>query len=1142
MSNSFYKNIVILISLSLGLLMPIQAIGIESKKSSKSPEYIKYEKTLKQIKIQNKVLDDSEKAWKKTFQNRYNEYVSILGKLDKIDSSLYKKWNCESLNQDYKYVVELWRSFVEDSFANISGSVIDRNLPELITFEEFSPGEDLSGAQILELEKKYQKFKTNYNNYSKKFDIALEKDTLHYNKILLSSGKLRSKIYQRLSGAKDKSVYEFTNENIEDIWREIRIIPLRWTATFYSKILEFRDHLNAGPVGYMVVLKELTIFGILLLFLIGFFWFYNRLTDNFEEIAESYLRKAYRSNEHWFLQYILSLLNKSMPLLVLQLGLWFVESILAKTTISELAEFVPYISYYIMYRLSLIITSYTITRLKSHNFIVIDYTLHAKILRCFTAILKFTLFSWMILHTIEAIVGEAIIYNICYKLSVFIGLVYSIYLIDKWRLEIFKYLSHNFSLQTYLLLKPQFHNFYAPLVSYVVFLMITLDKLLDFMRIWLDRFDFARKISAKIFLSQIKKSSKSNKEEILKELPDSYTKVFARKENILDFLIEPQEFVDYRLTIEKWLENKTRAHSIMIYGGYGSGKTTLISSLGISFNKDKVKNISFSTKSLTSKLLLDKLRDILGGKSNDIDVLIEEWNQREEKIVICIDDAHNLFLSNPGGCEVIKSLIHIINGDIKNIFWVVAFHNYSWDYLSKALECHQCFDKNIRLESWSSEDLENLIMNRHKETNFELSYDDIFFALEKKHLKETIDYMKSKFFKLLWEQFDGNPARAIRIWLSSLRYSGYSKTLHVSLPPELDLTSILDIGSNLLFVCSAILRHEFLSSEEIQLVTNQSEDTILYILKLCQKKDIVIQDAELNYKLNPEYAGDIIRVLKRKIMSTDNMPIDYLSTLSDIFRFEKILLILLGISFLIFLSKGIKALSESLYNKAPTKKTLIFQISTILAFVLNIFGSFYIFYAILNPPREFLIAILGSITFASGLAIKDLVASVISGITIIIDPPFQVGDRIRFKDIYGEIKHIGLRAIKVHNLDNQIITIPNQNFLNDMVLCANSGQININVIVNFYIALEANLDKAKSILREVVTTSRFAYLNEPILVIADHTWRADVLCVELTLKAHAINASFEKEFQTDIITRANEAFIRENIPFPKSVGLSNNNQ
>jgi small-conductance mechanosensitive channel len=271
-------------------------------------------------------------------------------------------------------------------------------------------------------------------------------------------------------------------------------------------------------------------------------------------------------------------------------------------------------------------------------------------------------------------------------------------------------------------------------------------------------------------------------------------------------------------------------------------------------------------------------------------------------------------------------------------------------------------------------------------------------------------------------------------------------------------------------------------------------------------------------------------------MSTDELPIDYLSTLSDVFKFEKILLILLGISALIFLSRGIKAMAESLYNKIPTKKTLIFQISTMMAFFLNIFGSFYIFYAIISPPREFLIAILGSITFASGLAIKDLVSSIISGITIIIDPPFQVGDRIRFKDIYGEIKHIGLRAIKVQNLDNQIITIPNQNFLNDMVLCANSGSININVVVPFYVAIEADLEKAKSILREIVITSRFAYLNEPILMAADHVWRADVLCIELILKAHTMDASFEKEFKTDIITRANKVFIEENIPFPKSVG------
>jgi hypothetical protein len=400
-------------------------------------------------------------------------------------------------------------------------------------------------------------------------------------------------------------------------------------------------------------------------------------------------------------------------------------------------------------------------------------------------------------------------------------------------------------------------------VSALVFLIIILAKLLNLIKIWSDQFDFSKKISAKIFLAQIKKVTSQDTEEIVQKLPDEYLKVFTRRENMFASIVEPKEFIDCRLMIEKWLDHKTKIHSMMISGSYGSGKSTLLSSLERNFNKEQYKRLYINSKILTTDLLLNELKKILGGKSNDIDKLILEWNNRRDKIIICIDDAHNLFLSNPRGCDAIKSLIHIINRDIKNIFWVVTFHNYAWEYIRIILDCNQCFDKNVRLESWSSEDIEDLIMSRHKETNYELSYDDIFFALEKKHLKETIDYMKSKFFKLLWEQSDGNPSRAISLWVNSLRYTG-CKTLHVSLPPELDISSVLGIGENLLFVCAAIIRHEFLSSRQIQLVTNQSEDTILYILKLCLKKDIIVQDQNLNYRLNPEFAGNIIRILKRK--------------------------------------------------------------------------------------------------------------------------------------------------------------------------------------------------------------------------------------------------------------------------------------
>ncbi len=268
-------------------------------------------------------------------------------------------------------------------------------------------------------------------------------------------------------------------------------------------------------------------------------------------------------------------------------------------------------------------------------------------------------------------------------------------------------------------------------------------------------------------------------------------------------------------------------------------------------------------------------------------------------------------------------------------------------------------------------------------------------------------------------------------------------------------------------------------------------------------------------------------------MSTNDPSIDYLVILPYFFKIDKIILIVLGILCLLFISKIIKNISDKLYKHIPTRKTLIFQVATILTFCLNIFGSFYIFYIIFKPPREFLIAALGSITVASGLAIKDLVASIISGISIIIDPPFQVGDRILFKNIYGEIKHIGLRSIKVQNLDDNIITIPNQNFLHDYVLCATKGQIHINVITSFYIALNADINLARQIILEIVQTSNYAYLNEPIKIIVAQEWVINILCLRLTVSAYTIDASLEKDFQTELATRVTEAFLKANIPIPK---------
>lgn len=268
-------------------------------------------------------------------------------------------------------------------------------------------------------------------------------------------------------------------------------------------------------------------------------------------------------------------------------------------------------------------------------------------------------------------------------------------------------------------------------------------------------------------------------------------------------------------------------------------------------------------------------------------------------------------------------------------------------------------------------------------------------------------------------------------------------------------------------------------------------------------------------------------------MSTDDLSFDYLIAFSNSFKLQKLFLVCLGIGLLIFISKSIALIAMQISMRLPTKKTLIFQTSTIFTFFFNIVGSIYIFYGILQPPKELLIAFLGSATVAVGFAFKDLVSSLISGITIVMDPPFQVGDRIKFKDLYGEIKHIGLRAVRLKTLDNQIVTIPNSSFVNDFVLCANNGQINMHVVMNFYFALDADMQLVKDLLYETVVTSRYIYINEPIIMVVGNFWQQDILCFQLTLKAHVLDAKFEKAFQTDIITRATKILLKAKCISPK---------
>ena len=264
----------------------------------------------------------------------------------------------------------------------------------------------------------------------------------------------------------------------------------------------------------------------------------------------------------------------------------------------------------------------------------------------------------------------------------------------------------------------------------------------------------------------------------------------------------------------------------------------------------------------------------------------------------------------------------------------------------------------------------------------------------------------------------------------------------------------------------------------------------------------------------------------------NNTNLDVLVSLTQIFQIDKIVIFFLGIFCLIFISKILKKSGENLIKNLPSRRLLILQVITIAIFLVYIIGTIMLFYGALKPSKELILTLGGSIAVAMGLAMKDIVSSLLSGLILLFDQPFQVGDRVTFGDVYGEIKSIGLRTVMLVTLDDNLVTIPNSRFLSDVVSSGNSGNIDMMVVSDFHIAIDGNLEKCKEIINECIITSKYAYLKKPISIVISEVNLGNLIALKIQAKAYVMDVKYEKPFQSDLVRRVKNWFEEERIKRP----------
>ncbi len=130
-----------------------------------------------------------------------------------------------------------------------------------------------------------------------------------------------------------------------------------------------------------------------------------------------------------------------------------------------------------------------------------------------------------------------------------------------------------------------------------------------------------------------------------------------------------------------------------------------------------------------------------------------------------------------------------------------------------------------------------------------------------------------------------------------------------------------------------------------------------------------------------------------------------------------------------------------------------------------------------------LIAGLGIGGLALAMAAKDFVSNIFGGVTVFVDQPFKVGDRVQISGYDGTIEEIGLRSTRLRTLAGRIVIIPNFKFTDSFlenVTIEPARKVALTLGLTYDTSPE-QVEEAIGILRAIITERSETLEDEPTI-------------------------------------------------------------
>jgi len=122
---------------------------------------------------------------------------------------------------------------------------------------------------------------------------------------------------------------------------------------------------------------------------------------------------------------------------------------------------------------------------------------------------------------------------------------------------------------------------------------------------------------------------------------------------------------------------------------------------------------------------------------------------------------------------------------------------------------------------------------------------------------------------------------------------------------------------------------------------------------------------------------------------------------------------------------------------------------------------------VLGVPMTSMLAVLGAAGLAIGLAMKDSLSNIASGVMLVTLAPFRVNDIVTINGMSGKVESVSIFQTQLRGADNELITLPNSLITSDSIINLTPGTMRrIELVIG--IGYSDDIDLARSIALELM--------------------------------------------------------------------------